>query len=473
MINIGIGLSWAAEKVFSAATSIINAFKTRVLAIPAVFENGSFLNLELNWLNKINLLDNASLILTPNSYIANKIYSVIPNTTLGDFDSTRATIATRVNSSGLIENVLTGIPRIDYTDGDGSLLLEPQRTNLNTYSSTFTDASWNKVSITPVLNSTILSPNGTTDSYKISRASTSVNGYIGKTSTSTSNTIFTATVYAKLGDVSTNIGLRLQGSYPNRGDASFNLQTGTLIGVANGGTNADTSATIQSVGDGWYRCSVTTTFATSITNPTTLLSPTSLTSIGGFEAPDGALSNCYVWGAQLEVGSYVTSYIPTTTSTVTRVADTMSRNNIYTNGLITSAGGTWFLELNNNVLLVRDGFSYGIFINSSNIANGNGFNIRHSTTNLLERLRINKTTLGTDTALYTTLTNNIKVAIKWNETTADVFVNGIKVVSATAFTTTNMEFLNGTAQEVPKYIKSMMLFPTPLTDAECISLTTL
>ena len=324
----------------------------------------------------MSLLTQASLVLTPNAYKANKLYSIIPSSGSGDMTTTRATTATRINSSGLVENVATGIPRVDYTGGFANILLEPQRTNRLLNSAT-------------VVTQTI-------------------------TTTAVANTL-----------------------------SFYGTGTITLSGTFSGSL----------VGTG-------------------ALNRVSLT----FTPTDGSLvltvsGTCT--NGQLETGSYATSYIPTTSSTVTRNADIMSRNNIYTNGLITSAGGTWFLELNNNVLLVRDGFSYGIFINSSSTANGNGFNIRHSTTNLLERLRINKTTLGIDTALYTTLTNNIKVAIKWNETTADVFVNGIKVVSATAFTTTNMEFLNGTAQEVPKYIKSMILFPTPLTDAEMVSLTTL
>lgn len=174
---------------------------------------------------------------------------------------------------------------------------------------------------------------------------------------------------------------------------------------------------------------------------------------------------------QLEVGAYPTTYIPTTTGTVTRVVDTMSRNNIYTNGLITSAGGTWFVELNNNILYTRDVGTSSFNISDVSVSAINGFSIR--TLNSLERLSIYKYILGSGTQIYLTTTNEVKIAIKWNGTTADIFVNGVKVVSATSFTATNMEFLNGGAQDVPKYIKSMMLFPTPLTDTECIQLTTL
>ena len=86
----------------------------------------------------MSLLDKASLIVTPNAYEESKLYSVIPNTTLGDMDVVRATTATRVNSAGLIEVV----PR-----------------NLLTYSNTFSNAAWIKNSCTISANS-IVSPDG-------------------------------------------------------------------------------------------------------------------------------------------------------------------------------------------------------------------------------------------------------------------------------------------------------------------------
>ena len=80
---------------------------------------------------------------------------------------------------------------------------------------------------------------------------------------------------------------------------------------------------------------------------------------------------------------------------------------------------------------------------------------------------------GTGTELYLTLTDTVKIAMKWNGTTADIFVNGTKQVSATAFTTTNMEFLVGLSADAPKFIQQMALYPTPLTDTQCQTLTTL
>ena len=77
-----------------------------------------------------NLLDKSSLVLTPTAYENGKILSVKPNTSVGDFDFTRNSSATRVNSQGLIEDITSNLPRIDYTGGVGHWLFEPQSTNL-------------------------------------------------------------------------------------------------------------------------------------------------------------------------------------------------------------------------------------------------------------------------------------------------------------------------------------------------------
>jgi hypothetical protein len=174
---------------------------------------------------------------------------------------------------------------------------------------------------------------------------------------------------------------------------------------------------------------------------------------------------------QLEAGAYPTSYIPTTTIAVQRDADVINRDDIYTNNLITDAGGTWFVDLINNVSVLRDTSDVGLFIgNSSNGFTGDVLAIRNNGTN---RLSINKRIAGSQISLYPTITETAKIAIKWGSGTADVFVNGAKVVDETVFTTTEMEFFRWTGADASKYIKQMALFPTPLSDAECIALTTL
>ena len=403
----------------------------------------------------MSLLTQASLVLTPNAYKSSKLYSIIPSNGNGDMTFTRAlSTATRINSSGVIETVNANVPRLNYTNGVASILLEPQRTNLLTYSEDFSNSVWIKDNSTITTN-LINSPNNTLTADKL----------IENTTTSSHRTFFPYTgtigsnslsVYAKAGE---RVWIRL--SIFDSGTTkicNFNISNGTI------GTNTGLISYSISLVNGWYKCSITGNIAnTSCQAQINIASDDNVTSYTG----DGT-SGVYIWGAQLETGAYSTSYIPTTSSTVTRNQDIISRDNIYTK-LITSAGGTWFIELNNNFSLTRDAASNGIYL-ADNISVNNGFRIRVTVPG---RFVIEKVISATNTQLYATLTDTVKIAFKWNGTSMDIYVNGTKVVSSTAFTFTAMELLSFNATDVPKYIKSMMLFPTPLTDAECISLTTL
>lgn len=367
------------------------------------------------------------------------------------------------------------VPRLNYSDGTASLLLEPQRTNLLSYSSTFTDNAWIKVSTTPVLDSTILSPDGTRNSYKISRASTSASSYISKSSTSSTGTVYNFTVYAKLGDVSTNIGLRIQAAYPNRGDALFNLSTGTLIVVANGGTNTSTSGTIQSVGNGWYRCSVTTTFAGTGVNIQGIVSPSANTTATGFEGPDGALSNAYVWGAQLEIGAYATSYIPTTTSTVTRNQDLASVSNA--SSLIGQTEGVLFVE---SAALANDLTQRVVSISDGTTSNRIGIYYNSNSNQILCFGAANGTNFASAIAhTITDETQFAKIAVRYKLNDFTLWINGSKrgtdlTSQALPLNLSRFAFDSGSGtSNLFAKVKQTQLYKTYLTDAEMTSLTTL
>ena len=191
-----------------------------------------------------------------------------------------------------------------------------------------------------------------------------------------------------------------------------------------------------------------------------------------FTPTDGSLVltvSDYCVNGQLEVGSYATSYIPTTTSTVTRNADVLSRDNIYTNNLIVAGGGTWFVHLINNTAFTADSNLGAIYLDTSSVGYTNGLMLRKETAG---RIRLQTYVSTTGSFIYTTTTDTVKILFKWNGANADVFVNGTKAVSATPFTPTTMQYL-ATNNVIYALIKETMLFPKQLTDAQCIALTTL
>ena len=237
----------------------------------------------------MSLLESASLILTPNGYKSGKLYSIVPSSGNGDLTFTRATSASRTNSSGLIENVLTGVPRLDYSGSIPSILLEPQRTNLNT--NYLGSTGWGGSMSSTSFNFGI-SPDGTQNSTALINSGV-FNRTFTKTFTLTSGSAYTFSAYVKL-----NAGT---------------ITTNTALIEIYGSTAAAVS--MNDLTNQWKRYSVTLT--PSATQTHTLSIRTDVA------------STLEVYGLQLEVGSYATSVIPTTTSTVTRNAEQSPCSNIF------------------------------------------------------------------------------------------------------------------------------------------------
>ena len=171
------------------------------------------------------------------------------------------------------------------------LLIEQQSTNLLTYSADFSNAAWTKTasSITSAAN---IAPDGTQTGSKLVANSTSTTHYVSQTITSQAAS-WTYSVYAKAGEYNR---LVLFANLPNY--IGFNLSTGTVESTLGTGW---TSASITAVGNGWYRCSGT---STSIATGTAVyISVFNASYTNGNTAPtfvgDG-YSGIYIWGAQLE-----------------------------------------------------------------------------------------------------------------------------------------------------------------------------
>ena len=366
------------------------------------------------------------------------------------------------------------IPRIDYTGGGcPSILLEPLRTNLALYSENFEGTNWGVGNIVVTQNDSI-APSGEQTAVKFQRTSTS-GGYRSHTIyKSTSAITYATSVFVKQGE-DNFFAMRSQGLYPSRVDIRFRFDTGLIYHAqaTSGFTLIDYG--VENYSNGWYRIYYT---YTTDTNTYLNLYCSPRETDGNIDGTDTSSNSfVYLWGVQIEAAAnpnpaaFPTSYIPTTTATVTRIADVINRDDIYTSNLITDLGGTWFVDLINNVSVLRDTGNVGLFIgNSSDGLSGDMLAIRNNSAN---RLSINKRIAGSQTSLYPTTTETVKIAIKWNGATADVFVNGAKVVNGTVFTTVEMEFFRWTGGDVSKYIKQMALFPTPLHEDECKALTTL
>jgi len=322
------------------------------------------------------------------------------------------------------------VPRLSYMYGScPALLLEPQRTNLCLWSQNFDDANWGKTTASVTANQAT-APDGTNTMDLLVFSATAGRLTQGVATTNGATYTFSVWLATQSGTQTVEIG---------------NINLGV-----------------------WQTVTVTTT-------PTRFSVTQVASSTSRFPGiqSTGAYS-ILAWGGQCELGAYPTTYIPTTTASATRIADSFSRNNIYTNGLITSAGGTWFVELRGNISLTRDaGVNFGLGIGDSGSTNAiNIWNVAVAPTATRLQIRKNIASGGSAT-IYTTTADTVKLAIKWNGTSIDVFENGTKVVSASAFTITNMDFLRCSCEDRPRFIQAMALYPTPLSDTDCTTLTNL
>ena len=113
----------------SYINTLINSFKTRVLADGGTFEAETNLESQLDKIGK-DLFDSASLVITPNGVKTSKLYAIKPNNGTGDLTVVRNTSATRIDENGNIVDVPANVARIDYSTGQPAILVEPQMTNL-------------------------------------------------------------------------------------------------------------------------------------------------------------------------------------------------------------------------------------------------------------------------------------------------------------------------------------------------------
>jgi hypothetical protein len=356
---------------------------------------------------------------------------------------------------------VSGLPRLDYLNSScPRLLLEPQRTNIALFSEQFDNAVWTKTRTTVSANS-LVSPDGNLNADKIDETATTGVHQISATITVTAG-VHTMSVFAKKGE--RNFVRVYEDTTAN--GAYFNLNTG-VIGTIDGPT---ATAKIEDYGNGWYRCSVTYTEGGIICRIRVAVAQQDAEASYSGTAGNGI----YAWGAQCEAGAYATSYIPTLSTSVTRVADAASKTGI--SSLIGQTEGTLFVEMKDLVwtasALRLIGVSDGTFNNRVALMTG-------QTSNTYRVIVTNGGALQTSTTASGTF-GNVKVALAYSSAGGVIYVNGTQVLSYASISvpSTSAVYLgmeeNGNASSQPNGPCSQaLLFKTRLTNAQLAELTTL
>jgi len=235
-------------------------------------------------------------------------------------------------------------PRFDHNPTSPfdcrGLLIEESRTNLTVRSDDFGAGEWNQAAqrnLTVTANNTA-SPSGATDADLLTVGATTTTYQVVQalpaTGNITSGTAYTVSCFFKAKEV-TRVNIYAGNLVTFPADAIFDLTgVGSIIGTPTG------TASIQQYPNGWYRCIITAT-AGATSNTSFRISPVSGTSR---TYAGNSVDSFWAWGAQLEAGSFPTSYIPTTTGSVVRSADVCSITGVNFTSFYNQSEGTIYTE---------------------------------------------------------------------------------------------------------------------------------
>jgi len=267
--------------------------------------------------------------ITPNAtsvYI--NVRGIVDGVQLIDNVSVKEIIGGQVSGTPLLRTAAINEPRLEY-DASGNplgLLIEDGRTNVLAYSEGYT-TGWDDINISSTANA-IASPDGAVSGAKLQEDSSGTGGprvYPNDAAVLTANQAQTISCFFKAG-TSSYAYLTIRHTNQNIAGAEFDLATGTVNSTRDNGNMTLNGSGITSVGNGWYRCSVTATCSVSTSSGLYFLGISDGTGIlnGGYPLYTLTGKNIYAWGAQVESGAFPTSYIPTSGSTVTRAKDLAS-----------------------------------------------------------------------------------------------------------------------------------------------------
>ena len=363
------------------------------------------------------------------------------------------------------------VPRIEYNvDGSAKgILVEEARTNLFTQSNL---SNWLTTGGASISTNYASSPENTQNATALIANSSDCRAYVVKTLSGSGHTF---SVYAKKGE-NRYLMLRLSAS-GGQYRRYFDLQDGVLAGETGSG-----SASIQEVNGGWYRCSITTA-DTPTSSQNVLLASTNQDGTESGSVTSGV--GVYLFGAQLEAGTFPTSYIETTGSTATRMYD-----------VATIGVGEFGYNLKKNTLVVQVASNAPDNNQGTNNANNALVLLTTSATNNVAlgisstSSRVDRVTVTTrdnagggqgldlpdNTIPYTTPATSVKIGTTWS-TLDDVFkltADGVATVTSSMNAAGDIvPFINLQIKEGQgsAHIKSIQYYPRRLTDAQIQRLT--
>jgi len=318
-----------------------------------------------------------------------------------------------VNNVSVKEAARDNVPRIDYTGGGcPHILAEPMRTNLIPYSEQI--SQYNQSSSTASDNETI-SPDGTNNASKISKDGGNANDRVTTIITISNSTDYSLSAFIKNDDVAnggvSTIGARITGGTVFRQGYEWNGSTLSVTNSSQSGTR--TNVLLEDYGNGWWKVGFSFT-----SDGTEARLEFDIDRVNGTDT-----TAIFLWGVQLEVGSYGTSYIPNfgTVAGVTRNQDIFTRDGI--GSLINSTEGVLFAEI---AALSDDGTYRYMGLTDVNADNRVIILYYTSSTKIRVLLSSGGTKYFDDTYAVTDITDFHKVAIKWKANDFALWVDGFE-----------------------------------------------
>jgi hypothetical protein len=383
----------------------------------------------------------------------------------------RGSIGTYVGEDGLIKTAVAHEARFDHDPTTGEslgLLVEENRTNFLTYSEEL-DTNWSNSRLniiqpgSPGYVSTV-APDGGSPTYWVPTAVS--NRHQNVQTASVPNGTYTFSFYAKAdpsGHYRIQINVENSSSTP---DGRFNLDTG-VFELNQGNVYS------QFIGDGWYRI-----YATQQTIDGSFNVRIDVLVDGeGALAPGDGVKGLWVWGAQLEAGSFPTSYIPTTSSTVTRAADVASITGTNFSSWYNQSEGTFYSalsSLDNGVekfLLSIDNSAGGEFIRlTKDSINRKSFRV-YDSSNVLQVVAVSTSIPNSNLIAVT------KYAAAYLSADSSLAVDGVLIVpspnNSFVGVLSNRIYIGSRAggQYLNGHISRLTYYPTRLSDTILQSLT--